>query len=42
MKKTESEVEKSIDVQKLIQLRKKVDVLTKVLLSERQIAMLKN
>ena len=42
MKKTESEVEKSIDVQKLIQLRKTVDVLTKVLLSERQIAMLKN
>ena len=42
IKRTESEVERSLDIRSLIKLRNTVKIMTKVLFSDHQVAMLKN
>ena len=42
IKRTENDVESTLDIRSLIQLKNTVRVLTQILLSDRQVAMLKN
>jgi len=42
IKRTENDVESTLDIRSLIQLKNTVRGLTQILLSERQVAMLKN